>query len=150
VKNIFSKEYDETKRLIDKMKSQINNKVRFKFGVVKNERGSFSVCTDIYFGQEMIKTKVWTGKKRVHISLFDDNDRLTQVENVKKETFYFNSIYSCLSVDTKTLESIQSNFTFLSSIVMSQLALDSFKETKKYKMHCLYDKEFEKNFVRFD
>lgn len=139
------------------MKKQINTKVIFRFGNIKNERSFFSVRTDIYFEQGMIKAKLWTGKTRVNLSIFDEKEGLTQTENVIKETFYYNSIYSCLSVDGKTLEerfspfqdSIISNFSILSSTVMSELALDNFKETNIYKMHCLYDEDFEKKFIIF-
>jgi hypothetical protein len=139
------------------MKKQINTKVKFKFRNVKNERSFFSVRTDIYFEQGIIKAKLWTGKTRVNLSIFDEKEGLTQTENVIKETSYYNSIYSCLSTDEKILaeqfrpfqDSIMSNFSILSSTVMSELALDNFKKTNIYKMHCLYDKDFEKIFIVF-
>jgi hypothetical protein len=123
--------------MIEKIKHLFEGEIKWEFEKPKKELIFLNIKTKIFFHQELFEVELIIGRQKIFFANPTD-------ESSYEDRFY--DIFLNLS-DGKIDESLeQEKENSLFTSVITDLTLENYKQRKEYKMHSLYDTEFNQRF----
>jgi hypothetical protein len=132
------------KELVEEIKKLIKEKIEIKFGNISYEGDILIIEVKVFFQKEMIELVTVSRERYSNYSaIIDEKGNIVLSGFEKIEKFFTNILFRNNVIEKLIqLEKIASSYSFI--IPITEILIEAFKQTKIYKMHCLYDKGIEK------
>jgi hypothetical protein len=133
---------------MEEIKNIVKDKIKFKFGNIKEISHFFQIETKVFFENGTFNTTMMQDDSKHFLVILNEQGTFNHINvQILENNFYV--IFSQLpEVKPKRdlLREVDLSYRYLITDSISELAVESFKLSQQYKMRCLYDEEFKKLF----